>query len=80
MSVASRKTQCAAMLTELLRPGCVHDLQHHLSSLVLRELLRAKASKCRTYIDIDRLAIRILDRRVISLYEDSLDELRYNPI
>ena len=64
------------MLTELLRPSCVHDFEHHLSSLLLRKPLRAMASVCRTYIDIDRLAIRILDRRIISLYEDSLDELR----
>lgn len=35
---------------------------------------------CCAYINIDRLAIRILDCRVISFDEDSLDELRFSAI
>jgi hypothetical protein len=76
-------------LTELLCAGCVHDLEHHLSSLLRRivsfhpvlragvesALRRPAAARC-AYIHVDRFAVCILDCWVISFNEDPLDELR----
>ena len=79
-------------LTELLCAGCVHDFEHYLSSLLRGEFvsffcfapmafLRSRSNallhvRSSTYIHVDRFAICILDRWVISFDEDSLDELR----